>query len=93
MISPENHALIAKTNASLSTALYALSQGGRIGNDALSDVNRLLDAAREEGRGDPWPISTDGPNRIDSHRRWLARQLLDSKLTDEQAYSIVRHSF
>ena len=36
-------------------------------------------------------ISTDGPNEIDDHRHWLARQLLDSKLTANEAYSIVRH--
>ncbi|WP_295169810.1 hypothetical protein [uncultured Brevundimonas sp.] len=37
------------------------------------------------------PISLDGPHEIDFHRQWLARQLLDSKLDDEEAYSIVRH--
>ena len=37
-------------------------------------------------------ISLDGPNKPDEHRVWLARQLLDSKLTDEEAYGIVCHS-
>lgn len=34
-------------------------------------------------------ISTDGPHQITDDRRWLARQLLDSKLSDEEAYGIV----
>lgn len=38
------------------------------------------------------PISLDGPNLPDENRVWLARQLLDSKLTDAEAYGIVRHS-
>lgn len=36
-----------------------------------------------------WPISTDGPHKPDDHRVWLARQLLDSKLDDEEAYGVV----
>lgn len=37
-------------------------------------------------------ISKDGPNETDRHGRfWLARQLLDSKLTAEEAYGIVAH--
>ena len=45
--------------------------------------------------GDRMPlpaISCDGPHTICEHRAWLARQLLDSKLSDEEAYGIVRHS-
>lgn len=38
------------------------------------------------------PISFDGPHGIGVHRQWLARKLLDSKLNDEEAYSIVRRS-
>lgn len=37
-------------------------------------------------------ISTDGPHAIGLGRRWLARQLLDSMLTDAEAYGIVRHA-
>lgn len=36
-------------------------------------------------------ISKDGPNEIDDHRYWLARQLLDSKLTKKEAYEIVAY--
>lgn len=35
----------------------------------------------------------DGPNKIDATRYFLARQLLDSSLTDEEAYSAVRNSY
>lgn len=38
------------------------------------------------------PISFDGTNKISDHRVWLARQLLDSKLDDGEAYSIVFYS-
>lgn len=37
-------------------------------------------------------ISLDGPHKPDQHRVWLARQLLDSKLDDKEAYSIVCYS-
>lgn len=37
-------------------------------------------------------ISLDGPSKPGEHRLWLARQLLDSRLTDEEAYSTVRWS-
>lgn len=47
----------------------------------------LLEAPTPSGS-----ISTDGPHEITEHRRWLARQLIDSKLSDEEAYGIVRHS-
>lgn len=36
-------------------------------------------------------ISKDGPVKIGRHRVWLARQLLDSNLEDDEAYGIVRH--
>lgn len=38
-----------------------------------------------------WPISTDGPVKINDQRRWLARQLMDSKLSDKEAMGIVAH--
>lgn len=51
--------------------------------DALeAEVERLKNTST-------WPISTDGPHKPDDHRVWLARQLLDSKLTTEEAYGIV----
>jgi hypothetical protein len=38
-----------------------------------------------------WAVSKDGPIKIGDQRRWLARQLMDSKLTDEEAFGIVCH--
>ena len=37
-------------------------------------------------------ISHDGPHKPGEHRVWLARQLLDSRLTEDEAYSTVAHS-
>jgi hypothetical protein len=37
-------------------------------------------------------ISHDGPHKPGEHRIWLARQLLDSRLTEDEAYSTVAHS-
>lgn len=34
-------------------------------------------------------ISTDGPNAIDGQRAWLARQLMDSRLTEAEAFGII----
>jgi hypothetical protein len=39
-----------------------------------------------------WPISKDGPHEISDHRRWLARQLMDSKLDEKTAFEIVAYS-
>lgn len=36
-----------------------------------------------------WEVSKDGPIEIGYQRRWLARQLMDSKLTEHEAMSIV----
>lgn len=47
-------------------------------------------AATSVGEADLPPISLDGPHRPNTHRRWLSRKLLDSKLTDDEAYGIVR---
>lgn len=48
--------------------------------------------------GDPEPdpasapeIARDGQHRINPHRAWLARQLYDSSLSDEDAYGIVAY--
>ncbi len=37
------------------------------------------------------PIALDGPHRPNEQRQWLSRQLLDSRLTDAEAYSIVAY--
>lgn len=54
-------------------------------------IKRAVPALRAQPPALP-SISLDGPNLPDEHRVWLARRLLDSKLTDEEAYGIVRHS-
>jgi hypothetical protein len=46
-------------------------------------------ADHDEGGFSLPPISLDGPHKPSDHRVWLARKLLDSKLTDEEAYGIV----
>lgn len=38
-----------------------------------------------------WPISKDGPHTISDARRWLARQLMDSRLSEAEAIGIVAH--
>lgn len=45
----------------------------------------LADAEREPD----WAVSKDGPYSISDNRRWLARKLMDSKLTEKEALSIV----
>lgn len=37
----------------------------------------------------PKSISEDGPHPITEARRWLSRQLLDSKLSDSEVFGIV----
>lgn len=37
-------------------------------------------------------ISKDGPHLPSDHRRWLARKLMDSNLSDAEAYDIVARS-
>lgn len=58
-----------------------------------SALTALLQAARSEGQGEPvaWPISVDGPHKITDQRAWLARQLMDSKNSDEEAFGIVAY--
>lgn len=53
----------------------------------LSEIAALRD---EMERSLP-SISLDGEHAISDHRRWLARQLLDSRLDDGEAYSIVAY--
>lgn len=38
-----------------------------------------------------WPVAKDGPHKITDERCWLARKLVDSKLSDKEAFSCVRH--
>lgn len=53
-------------------------------------IARLLTAARAEGAaGSVGDITTDGPYPPSDSRRWLARKLLDGRLSDEEAFEIV----
>lgn len=37
-----------------------------------------------------WSISKDGPHKLTWQRRWLARQLMDSHLSTDEAMGIVK---
>ena len=54
---------------------------------ALTDAQTLDEAVRalETNR------IADGPHKIDATRMFLARQLLDSHLSNEEVYSTLRH--
>lgn len=69
-------------------------------NAAIATERRALDTVIEaltawntrpdEGELEPdWAVSKDGPIKIGDQRRWLARKLMDSKLTDKEAFGIV----
>ena len=75
-----------KIAAGLSEAL-AFAKG-----DASSATVRHV-RAPSQGAGEPvaWPISVDGPHKITDQRAWLARQLMDSKNSDEEAFGIVAY--
>lgn len=51
----------------------------------------LVSVARSSLATPEWPITVDGPNEVGNVRRWLARQLMDSKLTEEESLGIVAH--
>lgn len=55
-----------------------------------AEARQIAAALREMQRFMP-TISFDGTNVPNEHRLWLARQLLDSKLDDEEAYGIVAY--
>ncbi len=59
--------------------------------DALRGFNRPNPPASETSATEEWPISKDGPHPITDARRWLAHQLMDSKLSDIEAFDIVGH--
>lgn len=58
---------------------------------ATDKSDRAEGVAALQQAGEP-SISTDGPHNIGDHRRWLARQLLDSQLSDREALRIVAYS-
>lgn len=69
-----------------------------LNDDGLSADLEVLDGTHLQVEHSPvdlylLPVVTrDGPHKPNPHRVWLAKQLLDSTLTDEEAYSIVRYS-
>jgi len=66
---------------------------GHVASQPLADA--LLEASRsspqEAGEPVAWPISVDGPHKITDQRAWLARQLMDSKNSDGEAFGIVAY--
>lgn len=67
---------------------------GRLVEVLLNERSALLSeiaALRGEVDRSLPSISLDGEHAISDHRRWLARQLLDSRLDDGEAYSVVAY--
>ena len=62
--------------------------------ESLRALTERVARMEEELRHAPstWPISLDGAHKPGNHRVWLARQLLDSKLTDKEAFGVVCYS-
>ena len=82
----------AKLDAAVETLRKAFHRT-RLTRDVSVDANALgdvLDYFSTARRPEP-EISLDGPNKIGQHRKWLARQLLDSRLTDDEAYGIAAY--
>lgn len=70
----------------------------RIRFETVQQVRAILNAARAEGPAQPDPrcahcVNTDGPypQARDSQRFWLARKLMDSKMTDAEVFSVVAY--
>lgn len=59
--------------------------------DTIENLLSEIAALRDEMERSLPSITLDGEHAISDHRRWLARQLLDSRLDDGEAYSIVAH--
>lgn len=77
----KNEGLIARLEGKwLSKSIQM--EAARAIQDLEEEVGRLLER-------DLPSISKDGPHKIGRSRAWLARQLLDSRLDDGEAYGIV----
>ena len=83
-----SHEDLARLLAAVRQEAYKEGWNDREG-DLIAGVNRIA----PEASGEPvaWPISVDGPNKITDQRAWLARKLMDSKLTDGEAFGIVAY--
>lgn len=62
-----------------------------LAKSSLAKADAILAKLHQDAGSGEWPISTDGPHPITDHRQWLARQLLDSQLSEAEAISIVKH--
>lgn len=77
---------MAETLRRVDQKLFETTVGGAVPSPALVDAQTIDEAVRalELNR------AADGPHKIDSTRYFMARQLLDSNLTAEEAYEIIR---
>lgn len=87
-----SHEDLARLLAAVRQDAYKEGWNDREG-DLIAGVNRIAPEEASQGAGEPvaWPISCDGPHKITDHRAWLARQLMDSKNSDEEAFGIVAY--
>lgn len=77
---------MASTLREVDQKLYQIAIGP-MPSQALLDAQTIDEAVRalETNR------IADGPHKIDATRMFLARQLLDSHLSNEEVYSTLRH--
>lgn len=73
--------------AAVETLLTALEAAQARAEKAEASLVEAMGATREKD----WPISTDGHHSISNIRRWMARQLMDSGLSDEEALGVVAY--
>ena len=64
---------------------------GEEAEEVIREVRRQNPETQGAGEPVAWPISVDGPHKITDQRAWLARQLMDSKNSDEEAFGIVAY--
>lgn len=69
------------------TAIYDRNEAQARAEKAEASLVEAMGATREKD----WPISTDGHHSISNIRRWMARQLMDSGLSDEEALGVVAY--
>lgn len=77
---------MAETLRVVDQKLFQSTVGGATPSQALVDAQTIDEAVRALALN----RAADGPYKIDSSRYFMARQLLDSNLTAEEAYGIIR---
>ena len=89
----------ARAVEALMAAQSFIADGGLAESEPGASIYRqitqalsALSPSSAQGGEDLPPIALDGPHKPDDNRLWLARQLMDSRLTAEEAYSIVAYS-